>query len=118
MALDIYINPQLGGYERINNKFTYVNTIINKVNFLLSTPLGSYIYAPEVGNNLLNKTGILSSSEIQEDITNCLQPLLNTNQLVNFTIQNYKLDTLTQRYQINLAITLPNADLEIITWMQ
>ncbi len=118
MSLDIYIDPQSGGYTLQDNKVVYVYTTINKVNILLSIPLGSYIYEPNVGNALLNKTGLVSSSEITEDVTNCLQPLLQNGELTSVSILSYILDPITQRYSLNLLLTLPNGSTPLITWIQ
>lgn len=115
MALDIYINPVTGGYELRNNKFTYVDVTVNKINVLLNMKIGSYIYASTYGNPLLSSTGLLSLSEISQGINTCLQPLLQLQEITNVVIKDIQI-TPTNRYIINIGITLPNGNQPLITW--
>lgn len=118
MALDIYIDPITGGYELINNKFTYVETAVNKANVLLTMKLNSYLYAPQDGNSLLNEQGIMPITNISKGINACLQPLITNGDITNVTILSWEYSTITQRYKINLLLNLPNGESPLITWIK
>jgi len=119
MALDIYIDPTIGGYDTLDNRLAYVDVAINKVNVLLSMPIGSYIYAPTNGNPLLNEKGLIPSSQIVNDINTCLQPLIQSGELVNINVISQEISLgITQRYSIPIDITLPNGTINRITWIK
>lgn len=118
MSLDLYINPVTGGYEEIDGKITLVQTAINKANVLLSQPIGSYIYAPEQGNPLLDIQGIISLQEIKDGITTCLESLVQNGDITTVDIINWQYDEVTQRYTINIKLTLPSGEQPLLTWIK
>ena len=115
MSLDIYIDPVSGGYIKADNKIEYVNAIVNKVNVLLSMPVGSYIYAPTQGNPLLNLQGLIPISEIKNGILTCLSPLLTSGEISFLNFIDLEI-TPTFRYIIKLLLVLPNGEQPLVTW--
>lgn len=117
MTQDIYVEPLSGGYILQNNKIVYVDTVVNKINMLLSMRIGSYLYAPTNGNPLLDIDGPLSLTDISDGITTCLQPLIQSQQITNVVIQSVSPNRiLTNKYIINIAVTLPNGNQPLIIW--
>ncbi len=117
MAQDIYVDPQTGGYILMSNKLTYVDTVINKINILLDMRIGSYLYAPTDGNPLLDMEGPLSLTDVSQAITTCLHPLIQSQEITNVLILNLQGNKiLSNKYIINMAVTLPNGNQPLISW--
>lgn len=62
------------------------NTLVAEIYIRLSTPLGSYIYDTNLGNDLLNKEYIPSTKEIINDLENALLPMRQQSLITNTII--------------------------------
>lgn len=113
----IYVNPQTGGYERVDNRLEYVQSGVNACNMLLMQPVGSYLYDKEIGNPLLSYQRLPTRQEVVNGIAYCLTPLLNTSQIISATVVSYQVTALGKA-KIVIDIVLPNGDKTPLIWKQ
>ena len=115
----LYVEPTTGGYELIDNKLTQTHPSVVKCNNILLQRVGAYIYNLESGNPLVDYTGEITQSFIINSINICLTPLVNNNDILDFTILNIESSTtIKNRFTISIQVTLPNGDTPILNYKQ
>ena len=95
MANSLYIDPVTGGYLANGNKLVYVNSVVNKVNYLLKQNQTSDIK--------------LSPNNISKLVSVILSPLQQSLDIQNFSVVNFSVDVLGN-WTINIEVTINNND--------
>ena len=117
MNNSLYVDPVTGGYSVINNTMAHVHPSIVKVSNLLCQARGKYIYNIQSGNPLINNPDDFTQNEIINAINICLTPLVNSGDLINFTVINITASTvIRKRYTISIELLLPNGQTHILNW--
>lgn len=113
----LYVDPTTGGYSVVNNTMAHVHPSIVKASNLLCQARGRYIYNLQSGNPLINNPDNFTQSEIVNAINICLTPLVNSGDLINFTVINITASTVIRnRYIISIELLLPNGQSHILNW--
>ena len=103
MPNSIYLDPKTHGYDLINNKFVYQDSLVSKVNVQLAKKIGTDINDINGGNPMLNDDFIINQSNVTKALNFALNPLISSGFMKSFSINNITIDYLG-RWSVSINV--------------
>ena len=97
----LYIDPVTGGYLVKDSKLVYVDSVVNKVNYLIKENQALGIKPSPTNINTL--------------VANMLNPLIQSSDIVNFSVLNYSVSVLG-KWTINISVIINSKKAIQFSW--